>query len=54
MVRTIMIIALVTAVLAGGLLALRRSARTGMPDADVLRRAQERADKERAAEDAER
>jgi hypothetical protein len=54
MVRTIIIIGLVIAVLAGGLLALRRSARTGMPDADVIRRAQERADKDRAAEDAER
>jgi Protein of unknown function (DUF2897) len=54
MVRMIIIIALVIAVLGGGLLALRRSARTGMPDADVLRRAQERADKERAADDDKR
>jgi hypothetical protein len=54
MLRAIIIVGLVIAVLGGGLLALRRSARTGMPDAGVLRRAQERADKERVAEDAER
>ncbi len=54
MVRAILIFVLVLAILGGGLLALRRSARTGMPDAEVLRRAQERADKARSAGDAER
>jgi hypothetical protein len=52
--RAIILIFFVIAILVGGLLVLRRTARTGMPDADVLRRAKERADKERAAEDAER
>jgi|HubBroStandDraft_5_1064220.scaffolds.fasta_scaffold3922920_1 hypothetical protein len=52
--RAIIIFIFVTAVLGGGLLVLRRSARTGLPDAEVLRRAKERADRERAAEDADR
>lgn len=48
MVRAILVMLLVTAVIAGGLLMLRRSARTGLPDEDVLKRAQRRADAERA------
>lgn len=54
MFRAIIIISLVVLVLGGGLLALRRSALTGMPDAEVLKRAKEHADKARAAEDRER
>jgi hypothetical protein len=50
MARAIIIISLVVAVLVGGLFALRRSVGTGMPDAEVLRRAQER---ERQAHDQE-
>ena len=52
--RVIIIILLVVAVLAGGLLALRSTARMGMPDPDVLKRANERARQEHAKEDAER
>jgi hypothetical protein len=52
--RAIIIFLLVIAILGGGLVVLRRSARTGMPDAEVLTRAKERADRARAAEDAER
>jgi Protein of unknown function (DUF2897) len=52
--RAIIIIVLVVAVLAGGLLVLRSTARTGMPDEEVLKRAKERARKARADEDAER
>ncbi len=41
--KAILIIVLVVGVLVGGLLSLRSSTRTGMPDADVLNRAQKRA-----------
>jgi hypothetical protein len=54
MLRGILIVLIVVAVLVGGLLALRTSARTGMPDAEVLKRAKERADKARTSEDDER
>jgi Protein of unknown function (DUF2897) len=54
MVRPIIIILLVVAVLVGGLFVLRSTARTGMPDEDVLKRAKERARQERAKEEAER
>jgi hypothetical protein len=43
MLKAIIIIAVVVAVLVGGLLTLRSSARTGMPGEDVLKRAKERA-----------
>jgi hypothetical protein len=42
MLKAIIIIGLVIAFLVGGLLALRSSARAGMPGEDVLRRAKER------------
>jgi len=51
--KTIIIIALVVAVLVGGLLPLLRSTRTGMPDESVLQRAAKRAREQAAAEDAE-
>jgi Protein of unknown function (DUF2897) len=41
--KAILIIAVVVAFLVGGILALRRSARTGMPSEDVLKRATQRA-----------
>ena len=40
--KAIIIIVIVIGVLVGGLLTLRSSARTGMPDEDVLKRAKER------------
>jgi Protein of unknown function (DUF2897) len=45
-----LIILLVVAFLIGGLLVLRSSARTGMPPADVLQRAQKRAREQAEAE----
>jgi Protein of unknown function (DUF2897) len=51
MLKTILIIALVIAVLIGGLLTLRSSARTGMPDAETLKRAASR-EREQASKDA--
>lgn len=54
MAKALIIILLVLAVVAGGLLALRRTGRMGMPDAEVLKRATERARQARAEEDAER
>jgi hypothetical protein len=41
--RAILIILLVVGAIAGGLLVLRTSARTGMPDDEVLKRATKRA-----------
>jgi hypothetical protein len=52
--RSILIVALVVAVLAGGLLVLRSTARSGMPDEEVLKRAKQRAERARADEDAGR
>jgi Protein of unknown function (DUF2897) len=52
MVKAIIIIGLVVALLIGGLLTLRSSARTGMPNREVLERAAKRA-REQAGEDAE-
>jgi hypothetical protein len=49
--RALVIILLVAGVIIGGLLVLRGSARTGMPDADVLARAQRRAREQRAKDD---
>ena len=43
MLKAILIIALVVAVLIGGLLTLRRSGSAGMPADDVLQRASKRA-----------
>jgi Protein of unknown function (DUF2897) len=50
-VKAIIIIVLVLAVLIGGLLTLRSSARTGLPSGEVLERAARRA-REQAAKDA--
>jgi hypothetical protein len=52
MIKALIIIVLVVAVLAGGLLTLRRSGRAGMPSAEVLERAAKRAREQAAAEDA--
>jgi hypothetical protein len=41
--KAFLIIGFVVAVMVGGLLALRSSARSGMPSEDVLRRASQRA-----------
>jgi hypothetical protein len=56
MLKTILIIALVMAVLIGGLLTLRSSARSGMPDAETLKRAagREREQESKDAADKER
>jgi hypothetical protein len=50
MIKTLLIVALVVAVLVGGLLTLRSSGRAGMPSDDVLKRAADRA-REQAAKD---
>ena len=42
MLKTVLVIALVVAVLLGGMLALRSSGRTGMPSDEVLKRASKR------------
>ena len=52
MFKAIIIIILVVAVLAGGLLTLRNSGRAGLPSDDVLKRAAKRAREQDAAEDA--
>lgn len=49
--RTLLIILLVVAVILGGLLTLRSSTRSGVPDEEVLKRAQKRADDERSRGD---
>ena len=54
MAKALIIIVLVVAFVAGGLLALRRTSRMGMPDAGVMKKANERARQARAEEDAER
>jgi hypothetical protein len=48
--KTLIIIVLVVGVIVGGLLTLRSSGRTGMPDSDVLKRASKRARDQDAAE----
>jgi hypothetical protein len=53
MLKAFIIIFVVAAVLIGGLLTLRRSGRSGMPDQSVLERAAKRAREQAAAEDAE-
>ena len=50
MLKALLIIAVVVGVLVGGLMTLRRSARTGMPDEQVLKRTADRA-REQAAKD---
>ena len=50
MLKTLLIIALVLAVLIGGILTLRSSTRTGMPNDEVLKRAAQRARELDAAE----
>jgi hypothetical protein len=50
MLKAILIIVLVIGALIGGLLTLRSSSRTGMPEADVLERASKRARDLAAAE----
>jgi hypothetical protein len=50
--KAVIIIVLVIGVLVGGLLTLRSSGRTGMPDDEVLKRAAKRAREQAAAEDA--
>jgi preprotein translocase subunit SecG len=52
--KAIVIIIVVVAVLLGGLLVLRSSRNTGMPSADVLKRAAERARRQAAKDEAER
>jgi hypothetical protein len=42
MIKALLIIGVVVAFLIGGLIGLRRGARTGMPNADVLERARRR------------
>jgi hypothetical protein len=51
MLKAIIIIVLVVGVLVGGLLTLRRTGRTGMPDDAVLQRAAKRAREQAAAEE---
>jgi Protein of unknown function (DUF2897) len=51
MFKAVFIILLVVALLIGGLLTLRRSGRTGMPDDAVLQRAAKRAREQAAEED---
>ena len=50
MLKAIIIIVLVVAALVGGLLTLRNSGRTGLPDDAVLQRAAKRAREQAAAE----
>ena len=50
MLKAIIIIVLVVGVLVGGLLTLRSSGRAGMPDAEVLKRASQRAREQDAAD----
>ena len=54
MLKSIIIIGLVIAVIAAGLLTLRRSGRTGMPDDEVLKRAAKRAREQAAKDEADR
>jgi hypothetical protein len=54
MLKGILIVALVVAALIGGLLTLRSSARTGMPDAETLKRAAGREREQQAKDEAEK
>jgi hypothetical protein len=53
LLKAIIIIVLVVGVIVGGLLTLRSSGRTGLPDDAVLRRAAQRAREQAAAQDKE-
>lgn len=53
MLKAIIIIVLVIGVLVGGLLTLRNSGRSGMPNDEVLRRAAKRGREQAAAEEKE-
>jgi hypothetical protein len=50
----ILIVLIVVGVLVGGLFILRTTARSGMPDQEVLKRAKEHADQLSASEDKDR
>jgi Protein of unknown function (DUF2897) len=52
--KAILIIGLVVALLVGGVLTLRSSARTGMPSEDVLKRAAGRAREQEAKDEADK
>jgi hypothetical protein len=52
--KAILIIGLVVALLVGGVLTLRSSARTGMPNEDVLKRAAGRAREQDAKDEADK
>jgi len=52
--KSILILGVVIAVIVGGLLTLRRSGRTGMPDEEVLKRAAKRAREQSAKDEADR
>jgi hypothetical protein len=54
MLKALIIVALVIAVLVGGLLTLRSSRRSGMPSEDVLKRAAGRAREQSAKDEADR
>jgi Protein of unknown function (DUF2897) len=54
MLKVIIIFVIVFALLVGGMLALRTSRNTGMPDEDVLKRAAQRAREQKAKDEAER
>ena len=54
MLKSILILGVVIAVIVGGLLTLRRSGRTGMPDEEVLKRAAKRAREQSAKDEADR
>ena len=54
MLKGILIFAVVFALIVAGLLTLRRSGRTGMPDEEVLKRAAKRAREQSAKDDADR
>jgi hypothetical protein len=54
MMRALLIIAVVVGALIGGLLVLRNSAATGVPDKDVLARARKRAQELEARDSADK
>ncbi len=54
MLKAIIILVVIIAILVGGMLTLRSSRQTGMPSADVLKRATKRADSQAAKDEAER
>jgi Protein of unknown function (DUF2897) len=54
MFKAIIIFVVVLAILVGGMLALRTSRNTGMPDEDVLKRAAERAREQKNKDESDR